>query len=394
MKPKKIITIKNNCIWEDHKQITFDQNISEYELFEQVLTYKDTSCTVLNFLEAWDRLCTLIRINDYYEKLVRCNNHLHFILGCFPSVAHKELIKLPNVTIQHRPIHWFCQAVSDFAIHPFEFDGWEVKEEDWKASRQIWKKHLHLSYSIDEFRHTFISLNRVCHVHRAKFIREIEKAGLLSTNIVTFHQSDKLSNPINEYPNPPSVFSKLESDQSIYHEWSNGAGLPTQSHGYQSFYPWDIHYAFVQVVVETHDSMPFISEKTVYPLLYGKPFIVLNAQGFHKSLQQLGFHLYTEIFDYSFDSELNVDNRIQGVVQNLTRLSQLSPKEWNSLYQSIIPKLIHNCQRAYELSIEAAKSIVFIRRTTTGDTSSEHALTAEWRCAHADYFPFIYPKII
>jgi len=49
------------------------------------------------------------------------------------------------------------------------------------------------------------------------------------------------------------------------------------------------------------DSRPYITEKTILPLINGHPWISYAEIGFHNTMKELGFEIHDEIFDMSFD---------------------------------------------------------------------------------------------
>lgn len=63
----------------------------------------------------------------------------------------------------------------------------------------------------------------------------------------------------------------------------------------------------------------FISEKTYKNLLIGQPFISVGPLYHNQQLKNLGFELYEEIFDYSYDSSMDTEKRVVGMVENLNR---------------------------------------------------------------------------
>lgn len=80
---------------------------------------------------------------------------------------------------------------------------------------------------------------------------------------------------------------------------------------------------FIDIVMETNLGTYFITEKTVRPLLYGKPFIVIGAKGFNKWLEDYwGFKLYHDLIDYSFDEEPIPRVRIEKAVLALKQVQQ------------------------------------------------------------------------
>jgi len=58
----------------------------------------------------------------------------------------------------------------------------------------------------------------------------------------------------------------------------------------------------IDLIIETYHVRAFgLSDKTCKALGHCKPFLVVGCAGWYKIFQQLGFKLYDELFDYSFD---------------------------------------------------------------------------------------------
>ena len=76
---------------------------------------------------------------------------------------------------------------------------------------------------------------------------------------------------------------------------------------------------------------------------------IINRSGkgrhFHKKLQDMGFVLYDEIFDYEFDNARLVHSRITGIVKNIHHVLN---NDVNDMYQKIKPALEWNRKLALE----------------------------------------------
>ena len=81
-----------------------------------------------------------------------------------------------------------------------------------------------------------------------------------------------------------------------------------------------------------------------------KPFLVVGAKGFHQHLVRLGFQLYDEIFDYSFDEEDTDEARCEGIAKNIKKISNLSTPELRNLYNILLSKLKFNKLLALKLA--------------------------------------------
>jgi len=89
----------------------------------------------------------------------------------------------------------------------------------------------------------------------------------------------------------------------------------------------------------------YLSEKTNKPLLTHKPFLVVSSPGYHKWLQdERGIEPYDEIFDYTFDSIEDDYLRIEGIIDNIKRLSEKykTPEDLKQLYEIVKEKTMHN----------------------------------------------------
>jgi hypothetical protein len=106
------------------------------------------------------------------------------------------------------------------------------------------------------------------------------------------------------------------------------------------------HQSFLHVIAEATTTVPFITEKTVVPILYKKPFITIADKNFSSNLRNLGFELFDEIIDYSYDSIDNLENRAEAMVKNILPLLK---EDYNKLYKKLLPKLEHNYNRAFQI---------------------------------------------
>ncbi len=104
--------------------------------------------------------------------------------------------------------------------------------------------------------------------------------------------------------------------------------------------------ALISLVTETFYRTNFITEKTFRPIFLEQPFIVLGGKNQNKELLNLGFELYDEIFDYSFDSDDSLENRVQGVIDNLNRIKD---RNYYELYEELLPKIKRNKNRIVEI---------------------------------------------
>jgi len=74
------------------------------------------------------------------------------------------------------------------------------------------------------------------------------------------------------------------------------------------------------VITESQVPETFITEKTALAINHLRPFVVYASTYFHQSLLDLGFKLFDNVFDYSFDSEPDENKRAEMIVKQLVNL--------------------------------------------------------------------------
>lgn len=109
---------------------------------------------------------------------------------------------------------------------------------------------------------------------------------------------------------------------------------------------------FIDIVSESSTDVLYFTEKTVRPIVFGKPFILLGAPGANKRLRELGFQLFDELFDYSLEPT-SITHKTQA-----TEWYSKIIKPIFSLTQNDITELNHIWQRVYRANQQLLKHIV------------------------------------
>lgn len=86
----------------------------------------------------------------------------------------------------------------------------------------------------------------------------------------------------------------------------------------------------------------YISEKTLYPLVNNHPFVCLANKDHHKFMVDLGFELYDNLFDYSFDSIKYDTLRFNTLIEQLCNFSGQFYKENLNKTVAITTKNVYN----------------------------------------------------
>ena len=239
----------------------------------------------------------------------RCN--LVFIVGNYADVDN-----LRRIT-----------GVEDIEVIPYKTAWFDI------AYTRLSKAHnadtfYRNNYTFDKL---FISLNNRIRDYRTHFVDTLFKYDL--DGYVSFLQIDENTKKQFQYWKNPRILELQIKERNNINKYLYK--LPNQ---------W--YRAPIHLISETFNTpLPNgdidISEKTTYPLLLGKPFLVAGPVDFHKHLGDLGFELYTEIFDYSFDSIENYEQRVDAM---LRMVSELQYESYYELYDQCFAKAKRNAQ--------------------------------------------------
>ncbi len=102
----------------------------------------------------------------------------------------------------------------------------------------------------------------------------------------------------------------------------------------------------------TPEPYQFITEKTWKPYLHGKVSFFFNCQSYYAILKNLGFELYDEIFDYSFDTIVDASERQTEYHNELKRLSEIPIEELQKKILSIKDKILRNRNHAWNCDLK------------------------------------------
>lgn len=185
-------------------------------------------------------------------------------------------------------------------------------------------------YKYENMNKLFISLNNKAHNHRCKMMDNFFKNDLDKEGYLTWMEPE--TNYNFKYWIPEKLI--LEDDYDRHKD------------SYRTI-PDEMFTTFISVVSESTMNVPFITEKTIIPIILEKPVLIWGCPEINKELSRMGFLLFDEIFDYSFDSEIDDDKRLDGLMQNLINLKN---EDFSKLREKIEYKLIYNKNHLKKIS--------------------------------------------
>lgn len=191
----------------------------------------------------------------------------------------------------------------------------------------------HIKHNYMNFDRGYVFLNRRSRLHRAIMIDKIYEYNLQNFGYISWHNIgfDSYGSfnlyKFNYFNNEIKQFDNLYSND--FENQENGFCI-----NFNEYFK-----GLVNLVAETNCDIKDISEKTWFTILHNKPFLILGSKGINHTLVDLGFELYDEIFDYSFDFEENLEIKTTMIAENLIKLKYL---DLNRVYEKLYPKINYN----------------------------------------------------
>jgi hypothetical protein len=239
------------------------------------------------------------------EKLIRNGVTVNILFNGFNTEKHKSYVDVPPGTILH---YW----PEYLLYHSFII----AKESPFPKPKKIKK--------------IFLSYNRAPHNHRCLLMDLLAKRNLLKEGKCSWL-----------HPHPNYEF-KYWKQEKLTLDIKRPKDRAFQWLGR----PIELSNTFVQLVPETSIEIQSLTEKTYLQILFKRPFLIFGASGIHRKLSELGFEMYDEIFDYSFDEIEDLEERGEKLLDNL---ENLKGKNLNKLRKKLLPKIERNFNNAMKI---------------------------------------------
>jgi hypothetical protein len=101
-----------------------------------------------------------------------------------------------------------------------------------------------------------------------------------------------------------------------------------------------------------------LTEKTLIPIMYKKPFFLLGPINGLEILKSYGFKTFSDIIDESYDKETDLNKKIDMVMSELLRLSKKSNEELLEITKKVNSVVNHN----YDIFIECISNSRFLKK--------------------------------
>lgn len=206
--------------------------------------------------------------------------------------------------------------------------------------------------------HHFCCIMGAGRTHRDKLSHWIKERDLQVKNLTVYHRNQPPGadrTPANTGHSDHNHYLTTAPFTRINEEWSNHSRWQSSTDVLQDarvvpydqaerFHsPWYEHTLF-DLVAETVFNYPhaYISEKTVRPIVGGRPFVAVAAPNTLAWLQEMGFETFSRWWDESYDQEPDPDARLSLIFDTVMDICSWSPARCERTLQEMLPVLEHN----------------------------------------------------
>lgn len=239
-------------------------------------------------------------------------------------------------------------------INKFQYDI--HRENNYLCS--LGKNRRPLTYK--SFHKKFINLNRRWRDHRPCLVAAFWQRKLLDKGYISLAKADDERNWKNIIPHLQKLLSGNEYFSNLFdsfkHQLEQLPDLTIDQVDLTKNQPeltssLDYYYenSYFSVVSETvfftnedGDYGRFMSEKTFKPMANLHPFIIVTVPNFLDKLKEIGYKTFEPFINESYDKETNNGLRLEKIVNEIERLSNLNDKELQQFIENVNPICQHN----------------------------------------------------
>lgn len=185
----------------------------------------------------------------------------------------------------------------------------------------------------------FCVLNRTHKWWRATVMADLLRCGILDQSYWSY---GAVSGDDQRYHNPleEDVLGIRHCvDEFLQHVPRGCDNLDSDQHNDHSLLvPQHFQDSYVHVIVETHFDADqshgtFLTEKTFKPIKHGQPFVIVGPPGSVAQIKKMGYAVFDDHVDHSYDLEINNTQRWIKIRKELARLNSVD-----------LCKLFENCR--------------------------------------------------
>ena len=233
--------------------------------------------------------------------------------------------------------------------------SWETFFAHLTVERSLGHNRMPLGHNATINKH-FISLNGRAHPHRCMFLDYMYKEDLFRHGYVSFHNFENWDYQYEfKYWNPTT----LKFDMSFE---SSPDGIVDIMRP-----PIEFKDALFSLVCESTVNAQFLTEKTYIPIWNRRPVLIYGHPKANLYLKSLGFELYDEVIDYSFDA---IEDDEERCIEFMKQVKQLCSYDIDTLRKQLMPKIHQNWLTLIDI-LRSKKTRNRIQQYLPADTNHE-----------------------
>jgi len=218
------------------------------------------------------------------------------------------------------------------------------------------RKYSNEELFLQEPRWHFINYNRKPRQHRVKFVKRLKEDGLDKYGLVTLGKPDRT------YDQDPdnTLFLTLGEDSKDYIKYGHwfdpnkeddDVGIPHDVLSLHNINYWQHHFLHIVGATEFSTNVDlFVSETQFKPIIGLRPFLINGNPKTYQWLEDQGFKTFNRYFP---NIDFNNANKVhESLIDAIKQIIKYSSIDIMSMYQDMLPDLLHNQKRFYEFAQE------------------------------------------
>ena len=328
-------------------------------------------------------------MDEYKSVCPKCNPEDYYSL----SNSVYKLCGVPSDGLEYRYIDLGLNLICEHKVD-FNYNMWRTAKylpESIDLNRSLRTKY-------------FLCLNRKVRLHRMYLLNELSRLNLINKGHISFQ--GVVGGKMLGGDDIKKIFDG-EWDRSL--DWVNRTFSFSEKYVEQFEYGFFEHLPYIieseklvvdyeEAYIVQHLQSPFkeiysecyfevvtetnlmnvpcqVTEKT-FKSLCVLPVIIFGANKTLENLRRMGFETYPELFDESYDNEMDTYKRFKMIVSEIDRICKMDIKELHKIFLSVIPKIEHN----RNVIIESYKNLpVEIEGLLKHFKDEEHELPWQWK---------------
>ena len=329
----------------DYLVVAHEHEVSDFHIFEDLYKW------ITKFSLPTDKIILVMGDDaleteyDRYCKINSIDNKINIVSAYFMEVAIKENF---SPKYKDKVLDTITKTLNDKKPYRFLNMNGRLKEH-----RQLFLKSIK-KHKLDKYiNHSELEYGKPLDVYNFKNMNyknveelyEKEVGSILEDTRVTMHNMDK----------------DQHLNMNIKHAFADMKWLTPHKENLLPLY----QQHSIDIVSESEanvDNHLFLTEKTLRPLYFGLPFILLGNQGSLQRLKDMGYKTYSNIIDESYDTKPKWQNRLNHVLMEIKRFNEMSDDEFHTEVMKTNEIRLHNLNHFFDNRVESDRVLKKLKK--------------------------------